>query len=261
MKQYQGFFIDLDGTVYRGKDKIPAAARFVRRLQQNQRQILFVTNNSTRSPQEVAENLRVNHDIDVTSANVYTSAMATADYLDQHAGQKRRVYAIGERGLKDALLNKGMELTDQSPDYVVVGLDRNVTYEQFKIATLAIRTGATFIGTNGDTNLPSEEGMIPSAGALVELVRYATQQEPIMIGKPQKTIIEMALKASGLKKSEVLMVGDNYQTDVKAGINTGVDTLLVYTGLSKPADIKQEKIKPTYTVDTLDEWIIENTNN
>ncbi|HAM86033.1 MAG TPA: TIGR01457 family HAD-type hydrolase [Lactobacillus sp.] len=254
MKQYQGYFIDLDGTVYRGKERIPAAARFIKRLQEHQREILFVTNNSTRSPKEVAANLRTNHDINVTAANVYTSAMATADYLVQHAGQKRRVYVIGERGLKDALLNKGMQLTDQDPDYVVVGLDRNVTYEQFKIATLCIRTGAVFIGTNGDTNLPSEEGMIPSAGALVELVRYATQQEPIMIGKPQKTIVEMALKASGLKKSEVLMVGDNYQTDVQAGINTGVDTLLVYTGLSKPADIEHVEIKPTYTVKTLDEW-------
>ena len=253
MKQYQGYFIDLDGTVYRGKERIPAAARFIKRLQEHQREILFVTNNSTRSPKEVAANLRINHDINVTAANVYTSAMATAD-LVQHAGQKRRVYVIGERGLKDALLNKGMQLTDQDPDYVVVGLDRNVTYEQFKIATLCIRTGAVFIGTNGDTNLPSEEGMIPSAGALVELVRYATQQEPIMIGKPQKTIVEMALKASGLKKSEVLMVGDNYQTDVQAGINTGVDTLLVYTGLSKPADIEHVETKPTYTVKTLDEW-------
>ena len=254
MKQYQGYFIDLDGTVYRGKERIPAAARFIKRLQEHQREILFVTNNSTRSPKEVAANLRTNHDINVTAANVYTSAMATADYLVQHAGQKRRVYVIGERGLKDALLNKGMQLTDQDPDYVVVGLDRNVTYEQFKIATLCIRAGAVFIGTNGDTNLPSEEGMIPSAGALVERVRYATQQEPIMIGKPQKTIVEMALKASGLKKSEVLMVGDNYQTDVQAGINTGVDTLLVYTGLSKPADIEHAEIKPTYTVKTLDEW-------
>lgn len=254
MKQYQGYFIDLDGTVYRGKERIPAAARFIKRLQEHQREILFVTNNSTRSPKEVAANLRTNHDINVTAANVYTSAMATADYLVQHAGQKRRVYVIGERGLKDALLNKGMQLTGQDPDYVVVGLDRNVTYERFKIATLCIRAGAVFIGTNGDTNLPSEEGMIPSAGALVELVRYATQQEPIMIGKPQKTIVEMALKASGLKKSEVLMVGDNYQTDVQAGINTGVDTLLVYTGLSKPADIEHVEIKPTYTVKTLDEW-------
>ncbi|SDN44087.1 TIGR01457 family HAD-type hydrolase [Limosilactobacillus mucosae] len=254
MKQYQGYFIDLDGTVYRGKERIPAAARFIKRLQEHQREILFVTNNSTRSPKEVAANLRTNHDINVTAANVYTSAMATADYLVQHAGQKRRVYVIGERGLKDALLNKGMQLTDQDPDYVVIGLDRNVTYEQFKIATFCIRAGAVFIGTNGDTNLPSEEGMIPSAGALVELVRYATQQEPIMIGKPQKTIVEMALKASGLKKSEVLMVGDNYQTDVQAGINTGVDTLLVYTGLSKPADIEHVEIKPTYTVKTLDEW-------
>ena len=105
MKQYQGYFIDLDGTVYRGKERIPAAARFIKRLQEHQREILFVTNNSTRSPKEVAANLRTNHDINVTAANVYTSAMATADYLVQHAGQKRRVYVIGERGLKDALLN------------------------------------------------------------------------------------------------------------------------------------------------------------
>lgn len=257
MKQYQGYFIDLDGTTYRGKERIPAAARFVKRLQENQRQVMFVTNNSTRSPEDVARNLRENHNINVSAANVYTSSMATADYLAQQPqDHPKKVYVIGESGLKKALEAKGMQLTANQPDYVVVGLDRHVTYEQFKIATLCVRAGATFIGTNGDTNLPSEEGMIPSAGALVDLVRYATQQQPIMIGKPQKTIVEMAMAASGLEKSEVLMVGDNYNTDIKAGINTGVDTLLVYSGLSTPEDVKRETIKPTYTVNNLDEWSI-----
>lgn len=254
MKSYRGYFIDLDGTTYKGKERIPAAARFIKRLQDHGKQVLFVTNNSTRSPEFVANNLRTNHDIHVSADNVYTTALATADYLDSKAGNHRRVYMIGESGLQQALLARKFILTADHPDYVVVGLDTNVTYHKFEIAVLAIRAGATFIGTNADSNLPNERGMVPGAGSLVALVQYATQRTPLMIGKPEATIMQMALRKCHLNKDQVIMVGDNYRTDILAGIHVGMDTLLVYTGLSTKADIAKVRIKPTYEVDSLDQW-------
>lgn len=257
MKGYKGYFIDLDGTIYKGKDRIPAAARFIKRLQDNNKVVLFVTNNSTRTPEFVARNLKINHKISVSAANVYTSALATADYMDQIVNGERSVYVIGEDGLKKALLDKGFILTDNRPAYVVVGLDSHVTYEKFETAVLNIRSGAKFIGTNADSNLPNEKGMVPGAGSLVELVRYATQTKPVMIGKPEKIIMEMARAKSDLKKDEVIMVGDNYNTDILAGINDGIDTLIVYTGLSKKSEVANEEIPPTYEVNSLDDWKIE----
>lgn len=256
--QYQGYFIDLDGTTYKGKKQIPAAQRFVKRLQEQDLTVMFVTNNSTRSPEFVANNLKNNHHIQVSGANVYTTALATADYLDHIASaQQRKVYMVGESGLQQALLAKGFIPDDDHPDYVVVGLDSDVTYHKLERAVLHVRHGAKFIGTNADSNLPNERGMVPGAGSLVKLVEYATQTKPIMIGKPEKIIMEMALEKSGLTRDQVVMVGDNYHTDISAGINVGMDTLLVYTGLSTPEEVASEKIQPTYQVKSLDEWNLE----
>lgn len=256
-KNYQGYFIDLDGTTYKGKKRIPAAARFIKRLQNAEKQVMFVTNNSTRSPEFVANNLMQNHAINVGPENVYTTALATADYLDKIAGQQRLVYVVGESGLREALHRRGFVINEQSPDYVIVGLDSHVTYEKLEKAVLLIRAGAKFIGTNADSNLPNEKGMVPGAGSLVKLVEYATQQKPVMIGKPEKIIMEMALDQVGLNKNDVIMVGDNYRTDIQAAINVGMDSLLVYTGLSKPAEVAQMTVQPTYTVETLDDWNVE----
>ena len=254
---YQGYFIDLDGTMYKGTKRIPAAARVIKRLQENNKEILFVTNNSTRTPEFVAQNLTENHGINVTANNVYTTAIATADYLDQIAGSKRKVYVVGESGLRKALASRNFEITDQSPDYVVVGLDSEVTYEKLATAVLLIRAGATFIGTNSDSNLPNQRGMVPGAGSIVKLVEYATQKKPIMIGKPESIIMAMALKRSGLDKNQVVMVGDNYHTDIQAAINFGIDSLLVYSGLSTKEDVAKQKIQPTHQVDSLDDWTVQ----
>ena len=257
MKDYQGYFIDLDGTTYKGTKRIPAAARFIKRLQDADKTVLFVTNNSTRTPEFVANNLRENHQINVTADNVYTTALATADYLDKVAGDRRRVYVVGESGLRKALEQRHFQLTDQQPDYVVVGLDSQVTYAKLETAVLLIRAGATFIGTNADSNLPNERGMVPGAGSLVKLVEYATQQKPIMIGKPEATIMKLALAKADLTRDQVVMVGDNYNTDIRAAINTGMESLLVYTGLSTPEQVAKMAVQPTHTVKSLDEWTID----
>ncbi|MEE8825241.1 putative hydrolase YutF [Lentilactobacillus sunkii] len=255
MTKYKGYFIDLDGTVYAGKKRIPAAKRFIERLQQAEIPFLFVTNNSTQLPRDVVKNLADNHDIHVKPENVYTSGMATVDFMNAHKPTNSpTVYIVGEIGLKQVILANGYRLDADHPDYVVVGLDSDLTYEKLSEAVLAIRSGSTFIGTNPDTNIPKERGMMPGAGSVVKFVEYATQIEPIMIGKPKARIIDSAIKKIGLDQSDVVMVGDNYNTDIKAGINAGVDTLLVYTGLSTKGQVANETIQPTYQIDSLDDW-------
>ncbi|MCP0886264.1 TIGR01457 family HAD-type hydrolase [Ligilactobacillus sp. WILCCON 0076] len=258
MKSYKGYLIDLDGTIYKGKIRIPAAKRFVERLQEKNIPFLFVTNNSTQTPEKVVENLRVNFDIYVETNNIYTTAIATADYIADLDSNKRSVYAIGELGLKQALLDRNFYFEETRPDYVVVGLDYDVTYHKFELATLAIKRGAKFIGTNADTNLPNERGLVPGAGSVIALVECSTQQKATYIGKPEAIIMEKALKRIGLKKDDVVMVGDNYMTDIQAGINFGIDTMLVYTGVSTKEQIQKVNIKPTIELDSLDEWQIEN---
>lgn len=252
MTTYNGYLIDLDGTVYNGTEKIPAAVEFVKVLNEKKIPYLFLTNNSTKHPRDVAEKLRA-MDIEATENQVLTTSMATAKYVsEQHPGAK--VYPIGEEGLIMALEAEGLVLTDDDPDYVVMGLDREITYEKLSIGALAIRNGAKFVATNGDIKLPSERGFLPGAGSVISVLSVTTEIEPKFIGKPEPIMVEQALEVLGTNKAETLMVGDNYYTDILAGINAGVDSLLVFTGVTKPADLQDVEKQPTYTIQSLTDW-------
>ncbi|MDA9470021.1 TIGR01457 family HAD-type hydrolase [Enterococcus sp. 5H] len=252
-KHYQGYLIDLDGTIYLGKEVIPAGKRFVERLQKLSIPFLFVTNNTTKSPEAVSSRLAQEFDIHVPEQTIYTASLATIDYMkEQNKG--KRVYVIGESGLIDLILAAGFEWDEKQPDYVVVGLDTEVNYEKFAIASLAIRNGAEFIGTNPDKSIPTERGLLPGAGSFISLVHTATQTNPIMIGKPNAVIMDEALKVMNLTKSDVLMVGDNYETDIQSGLQNGIDSLLVLSGFTPKAAVPTLPEKPTYVVDSLDEW-------
>lgn len=260
MSNYQGYLIDLDGTIYKGKEKIPAARRFVERLQSNHVPFVFLTNNTTRTPQMVVDNLAKNHDIKVSTDQIMTPSLATASYLKKQEGNKitsRSCYVIGEMGLKSSIYGTGIKYNEINPDYVVVGLDYDVTYHKFELATLAIKRGAKFIGTNADTNLPNERGLVPGAGSVISLVETSTQQKAFYIGKPEPTIADFTLETMGWKRDKVAIVGDNYNTDIKCGINSKIDTILVYTGVSTKKQVAQEKIKPTHQIDSLDEWNVD----
>ncbi len=252
MKKYKGYLIDLDGTMYRGTEKIDAAVRFVRKLAARNIPYLFVTNNSTRTPEQVAEKLR-GFDIPATAEQIFTSAMATANYIHERKNNAK-IYFIGEKGLYEALKTEGFRFAREDADTVVVGLDRNVTYEKFAVACLAIRNGAEFISTNSDVAIPTERGFMPGNGSLTALVATSTRKEPVFIGKPEPIITEQALHILGTKKEETLMVGDNYDTDILAGIRAGIDTLIVHTGVTPKEKLAEYEIQPTYSVDTLDEW-------
>ncbi|MBO0481478.1 TIGR01457 family HAD-type hydrolase [Candidatus Enterococcus courvalinii] len=250
---YKGYLIDLDGTIYRGTEPIPAGKRFVEELQQRELPFLFVTNNTTKTPATVAKRLADEFDIHVPAETVYTASLATIDFMLTD-GKGKKVFVIGESGLIDLILEAGFEWEEENPDYVVVGLDNYLTYEKVVAATLAIQKGATFIGTNPDKNIPTERGLLPGAGSVVSFVETATQTTPIYIGKPEAIIMDKAVKILGLKKEEVIMVGDNYETDIQAGIQNGIDTLLVLSGFTKAEDVPHLPVPATFIKNSLDEW-------
>ncbi|WP_041091037.1 TIGR01457 family HAD-type hydrolase [Jeotgalibacillus soli] len=252
MKDYKGYLIDLDGTIYRGSEKIEEAVHFVQQLNAKGIPYLFVTNNSSKTPEQVAEHLK-GFDVPATKDQVFSSAMATAAYIaDEKEGAS--VYMIGGDGLKLALQEKGMTIITESPDYVVVGLDREITYEKLAFACLAVRGGAKFISTNGDIALPTERGFLPGNGSLTSVITVSTETNPVFIGKPEAIIMEQALAVLGLPKEDVIMVGDYYDTDIMAGINVGMDTLMVHTGVTTPEALRDKTIQPTYAIHSLAEW-------
>ncbi|AUB51904.1 MULTISPECIES: TIGR01457 family HAD-type hydrolase [Enterococcus] len=250
---YKGYLIDLDGTIYRGTEPIPAGKRFVEQLQENGTPFLFVTNNTTKTPGTVAQRLATEFDIHVSPETIYTASLATIDFMKSDA-KGNKVYVIGEAGLTDLILEAGFVWEEEHPDYVVVGLDNHLTYEKVVTATLAIQKGATFIGTNPDKNIPTERGLLPGAGSVVSFVETATQTTPVYIGKPEAIIMDKAVELLGLNKEEVIMVGDNYETDIQAGIRNGIDTLLVLSGFTKEEDIPQLPTPATFVLQSLDEW-------
>lgn len=254
MKSYKGYLIDLDGTMYRGTEVIKEAADFVKELIQMNIPYLYVTNNSTKTPEQVADKL-TKFGIPAQAEQVFTSAMASANYIAEQ-NQQAEVLMIGEQGLLSALNQKELTIKQDSVDvdYVVVGLDQQITYEKLTNACLAIRNGASYIITNGDTALPTEKGLVPGNGALSSVITVSTKKEPLVVGKPESIIVEQAIKLLGLEKKDILMVGDNYHTDIMAGINANIDTLLVHTGVTLKTDLLAYTIQPTYTVSNLTEW-------
>ncbi len=256
MKRYRGYLIDLDGTMYRGKEKIESAVRFVNQLASLRIPYLFVTNNSAKTPEQVAETLAA-FGVPATPEHVMTSSLATASYIRQQS-EHASVYMIGEIGLETALKQQGLTLVDeQKADYVVIGIDRKISYEKFADACLAIQRGAVFLSTNADKKIPTERGFIPGNGALTAVLATATGIEPTFIGKPEPIIIEQALERLNVDKRDAILVGDNYDTDICAGLNAGIDTLLVFTGVTKKADLNHAPRRPTHAVDHLGEWNLE----
>lgn len=254
MTRYKGYFIDLDGTMYRGQEQIEGAKEFVQALCTKNIPYLFITNNSTQTPVAFANKLR-NMGIPATKEQVLTSALATAKYIS-HIQKDARCMVIGEAGLYEALKQEKITVvTEEDCDFVVIGLDQQVTYEKLAKACLAVRKGAKLISTNADVAIPTEMGFVPGNGAITSVISVSTGIKPIFIGKPEAIIMKEALAILGLAKEETLMVGDNYQTDILAGIKAGIDTLMVFTGVTPYEDYPSLPQKPTYYVHHLMEWL------
>lgn len=250
MKNYKGYLIDLDGTMYKGTEVIEGAIEFIDYLNANKKDYLFVTNNSSKTPVEVADKLNA-MGFHTSSSHVITSAMATAGFISEES-PKATVYMIGGNGLKTALIKAGLEVRDDiDVDYVVIGLDVEITYEKLSMACLAVRNGAKFISTNKDVSIPSERGFLPGNGSLTSVISVSTGQTPTFIGKPEPIIMEQAIEKIKLNKEDCVMIGDLYDTDILAGINSQIDTLHVQTGVTTLDEINKKVVRPNYSIPNL----------
>ncbi|KGR75065.1 TIGR01457 family HAD-type hydrolase [Ureibacillus sinduriensis] len=252
MKKYKAYCFDLDGTVYRGKKGIDSAIRFIHQLEEEQLDYFFVTNNSSKTPEQLQKVL-ADIGIDTPANRIYSSALATAKYVVQHF-KEAKIFMIGSDGIRTALEAEGLDLVDTDearPDVVVMGIDRTIDYMKLVKASLALQTGAKLIGTNEDIRFPSELGFIPGNGSFVNLVANVAQVEPVFVGKPSPVMLEVIQQEYGFEKEEMVMIGDNYDTDILCGIRFGCDTIHVNTGVVKTEIVLQKDQKPTYCIEEL----------
>ncbi len=254
VKSYQAYIIDLDGTMYLGDQPIEQAPAFIQALREKEKKFLFLTNNSTKVPADVCQKLK-DCGVEAYEDEIYTSSMACLDYLLTKDVQT--VYLIGEGGIEEAVRSSHIQIKQEGlVDAVVVGLDRHVTYEELAQASLMIQDGAELVVTNPDSGLPTDQGLIPGAGAISAFLETASQRPATVIGKPEAIMMNKAVEALEVDKAECLMVGDNYQTDIRAGLDNGIDSLMVFTGLTTKEEAAEMDRQPTYKVDDLSQWEI-----
>lgn len=245
--------IDLDGTMYHGTRIIPEGLLFLEKLNQEGIDYLFLTNNASRTQKQAAEHMN-KMGYHVASELFYTSAMAAADEV-KRISEKKRVYMIGEQGLKEALVHAGFELVEEDADFVFVGLNRNADYREYSLALRQLKKGAILVGTNDDLVLLSEEGVNIGNGAVVRMLEAASGKKSLKIGKPSSVILDGALNYTGWKKEDVIIVGDNLETDILCAKQSGTASALVLTGISKKEDIELLNIHPDFVVNHLLELI------
>jgi len=246
--------IDLDGVLYRGDTAVEHAAAFISWVRSRGIAFRLVTNNATLTPQEYVTKL-ARMGIEVGQDEIFTSALAASMYVQQQGDGSQTAYAIGEDGLLDALTSARVRIVTERPDWVVVGLDRHVTYEKLSIAALAIESGARFLGTNPDTSLPTEQGLVPGAGAILAALVATTGVRPTVIGKPQPLMLELAIQQMNASIEDTAMVGDRLDTDIQGANELGLPSILVLTGVSTRGDLAQSRSRPDLIVDNLAELI------
>lgn len=249
----KNYLIDMDGVLMRGSAPIPGAADFIKRLTERGARFLVLTNNSLYTPRDLQLRLQ-RSGLDVPVEAIYTSAMATAEFLhSQHPGGT--AFVIGEAGLTTALHDTGYMLTDSDPDYVVLGETTSYSFGRITQAVRLIRAGARFIATNRDTTGPSEEGIIPATGAIAALISSATGIEPYFVGKPNPLMVRTALNIIDAHSEESVMIGDNKDTDVVMGVESGLETILVLTGVSSRQDVERHPYRPTRIAESVAEIV------
>ncbi len=249
----KGFICDMDGVIYHGNKLLPGAAEFIEWLNENDKRYLFLTNSSERSPQELHEKL-LRLGINVSKKHFYTSALATADFLSrQHPNCT--AYLIGDAGLINALYEKGISMNDSNPDYVVVGETRTYGFERIEHAALLVQRGAKLIGTNPDLTGPTEKGIVPATGALIAPIELASNCKAYFVGKPNPLMMRRAVKTLGCHSAETVIIGDRMDTDIIAGVEAEVDTVLVLSGVSDINTSKQFAYRPRHVFTGLAEMI------
>jgi 4-nitrophenyl phosphatase len=243
LRPIENLIIDMDGVLYRGDEAIPGVEEFFTFLRERPIDFILATNNSTRTAQQFVGKL-ARMGVEVALSEILTSSQATAMYLETLTPRWTKVYVIGEEGLETAVRERGYILSGDGAEFVVVGMDRRLTYEKLKVATLLIRGGAKFIGSNPDKTLPTEAGLIPGAGTMLAALEASTDVTPTIIGKPERTLFEMALAKLGGTQWDTAVIGDRLETDILGGSNAGLTTIAVLSGAATRQDVDNAPVKP-----------------
>jgi NagD protein len=238
----KNYLIDMDGVLVKGKSIVPGADKFIERLIETNSKFLILTNNPLYTQRDLEHRLSLSG-LNVPAQNIFTSAMATARFLQ---GQRPNgtAYVIGEVGLTQALHEIGYVQTDTHPDYVVLGEVNTYNFEQVTRAVRLINAGALFIATNPDNTGLTESGIVPATGAMAALIEKATGKTPFFVGKPNPLMMRSAIRYLGVHSEDTIMVGDRMDTDVVAGVMSGLDTILVLSGVSTLADVERYPYRP-----------------
>lgn len=243
----RGIISDMDGVIYHGNRLLPGAREFVAWLNATEKSFVFLTNSSERSRRELKDKL-ARLGVDVPLDNFYTSALATAGFLQaQNPGGS--AYVVGEAGLINALYDAGYTMNDVDPDYVVIGETRSYSFEKIEKAINLVINGAKLIGTNPDLTGPMENGIVPACGALIQPIALATGVTPYFVGKPNPLMMRQALRRIECRREESVIVGDRMDTDIVAGLESEISTILVLTGVTAPEDIESFAYRPHYVVE------------
>jgi HAD superfamily hydrolase (TIGR01457 family) len=261
-----GLIIDMDGVLWHGDNPIKGLVELFLTLRELEIPFILATNNASLTQQQYVDKLN-KMGVSVGPEEILTSSMATANYLAQHfAPDKRRIFVIGEDGLRQPLIEHGFNLTDlyqvnqpdkgildQGADIVVSGLDRKLTWDKLATATLNIRAGAQFFSTNMDTTLPTELGEVVGNGGTIAALVAATGIKPISIGKPEPILYQQALTKLGIQADETIAIGDRLDTDILGAVNAGMRSIMVLTGVSTKQDISEIAYHPTWVMEDIQE--------
>ncbi len=249
LRQKKGFICDMDGVIYHGNNLLPGAKEFVKWLTDNNKNFLFLTNASNRTPEELRQKL-LRMGLDVDSSHFYTSALATAKFL-QLQKPNCSAFVIGDAGLYNALHDAGITMNDVDPDYVIIGETAQYNYENITRAMRLVNNGAKLIGTNTDLTGPSETGPIPACRALVAPIERTTGKQAYYVGKPNPLMMRTGLRILGVHSEDTAMIGDRMDTDIIAGIESGLDPILVLTGVTDLSNINQYPYRPRLIINSI----------
>jgi NagD protein len=242
VRSKKGFICDMDGVIYHGNRLLPGVKEFVDWLRRENKDFLFLTNSSAASPKDLQQKLR-RMGLEVDENHFYTSALATAKFLSRQS-PGCSAYVIGDPGLFNALYEAGITVNNVNPDYVVVGESRNYNYDSICQAVRFVLAGAKLIGTNTDLTGPSENGLVPACRALVAPIEAATGKSAYFVGKPNPLMMRTGLRILGVHSEDAVMIGDRMDTDIIAGIESGLDTVLVLSGVTSREDIQMYPYRP-----------------
>lgn len=247
----KNYLIDMDGVLVRGSVPIPGAVEFLERLMARSAKFLILTNNSIYTPRDLQLRLQ-RTGLDVPDDHIYTSALATAQFLhSQRPGGT--AYVIGEAGLTTAMHEIGYLLTEHDPEYVVLGETTAYSFERITQAVRLIMAGARFIATNRDVNGPTETGIVPATGAVAAMISSATGVKPYFVGKPNPLMMRTALNTIDAHSEDSVMVGDRMDTDMAAGTESGMQTILVLSGVTRREDVERFPYRPTQIFESVAE--------